>query len=350
MAGNQDGSAGLRGYLVVLRLVLVLAATGVGAAALGALRGETPMLLAGVVAALGWLGWAAWGLIEVGRAWPVSGAGPQARLLAATRVWLLVLVWWAPAAGLVLAFVSFIDCGPIWIPNLLHWSGLGFAAVGLAALYTLPAVASAFSGAPQEAAPSRPWWRIVVHCAGLALVWGLVWLIPYLALLRDDVDPADYAGAPSGFLLPWPGEQDGWVIQGNNAGLNHNADHNSQDFAWDFRRECGTPVLAARAGEVSEVEDTNDGLGGDNNRIDVTHDDGSVASYLHIRRGSAVVAEGDGVSQGDPLARVGCVGNSLTGHLHFHVRSGGATIPVSFDDVDGGVPRSFGSYTSGNRR
>lgn len=350
MAANQAASGGLRVYLTVLHLVLVVAATGVGAAAIGALRGETPMLLAGIVAALGWLSWAGWGLVNLGRARPLSGAGPQAWLLARARVWLLVLVWWAPAAGLVLAFLSFIDCGPIWIPNLLHWSGLAMAAAGLAALYTLPLIAGAFAGGPHEAAPSRPWWKVVVHCAGLAVAWGLVWLVPYLAWLRDDVDPADYAGAPAGFLLPWPGDQDGWVIQGNNAGLNHNADHNAQDFAWDFRRECGTPVLAAQGGTVSDVEDSNDGLGGDNNHLEVTHADGSVASYLHIRQDSAVVAVGDAVSQGDPLARVGCVGNSLTGHLHFHVRSGAATIAVIFDDVDGGVPRSFSSYTSGNRR
>ncbi|MDQ7993020.1 MAG: peptidoglycan DD-metalloendopeptidase family protein, partial [Propionicimonas sp.] len=188
-----------------------------------------------------------------------------------------------------------------------------------------------------------------LHCGGVALVWTLAWLVPYFALLRDDVDQADYAGAPSGFLLPWPGGQDGWVIQGNNAGLNHNDDHSSQRFAWDFRRECGTPVLAARAGTVTRVVDTNAGRGDDNNLIEVRHADGSLASYLHIRQSSAAVAAGQVVAQGDPLARVGCVGNSLTGHIHFHVRSGGPTIAITFDDVDGGIPRTFGSYTSGNR-
>lgn len=346
---GQQGSRRLRSYLMVLLGVGILAATGIGAVSLGGLRGEAPMLVASLVAALGWLGLAAWALVSLGRSWPASAADQQESLLRRTGLWLLALAWWAPGAGVVLAFLAFIDCGPIWIPTLLHWSGLVMAGVGLAALYSLPAVARALCGGPHPAAPARPWWKPVVHCAGLAVVWGLVWLIPYLALLRDDVDPADYAAAPTGFLLPWPGGEDGWVIQGNNAGLNHNAEHNSQGFAWDFRRECGTSVLAAQAGVVSDVVDGNDGIGGDNNHLEVTHADGSVASYLHLRRGSAVVAVGAAVDRGDPLARVGCVGNSLTGHLHFHVRSGAPTVPVRFDDVEDGVPRSFGSYTSGNR-
>jgi murein DD-endopeptidase MepM/ murein hydrolase activator NlpD len=58
------------------------------------------------------------------------------------------------------------------------------------------------------------------------------------------------------------------------------------------------------------------------------------------------------VKQGDQIARVGSVGNSLTGHIHFMVKQSGTTIGVSFTDVndDNGIPRTFSSYTSGNRR
>jgi murein DD-endopeptidase MepM/ murein hydrolase activator NlpD len=57
------------------------------------------------------------------------------------------------------------------------------------------------------------------------------------------------------------------------------------------------------------------------------------------------------VNLGDEIAKVGSVGNSLTGHIHFMVKQGGTTIGVSFTDVsdDNGIPRTFGSYTSGNR-
>jgi murein DD-endopeptidase MepM/ murein hydrolase activator NlpD len=350
MAG-QGTALGLRIHLLVLYGLLVLTATVVGALAIGGLRGEVPMKLAGLLVALGWLGFSALGMIILARGWPTLAAGPST-VLRWTRWWLLGLVWFAPVAGLPLAFLAFVNCGPAWIPPLFHWSGLALTAVGLSALYSLPAFARLYTGAVQDAAPSRRWWVIVVHCSAVAVAWALAWGIPYFALLRDDVDEADYAGAPSGFLLPWPGGEDGWVIQGNDAGMNHNSAHSQQKFAWDFRRECGTPVLAAKAGTVTGVEDGNDGIGGDNNAIKVQVDGGLVASYLHIQKDSAVVKKGAVVAQGAMLARVGCVGNSLTGHIHFHVRQGAdttTTVAVRFDDVDSGVPRTFGSYTSGNR-
>jgi hypothetical protein len=42
----------------------------------------------------------------------------------------------------------------------------------------------------------------------------------------------------------------------------------------------------------------------------------------------------------------------MTGHIHFMVRKNGTSIGVSFTDVtdDKGIPRTFCSYTSGNRR
>jgi predicted aspartyl protease len=41
----------------------------------------------------------------------------------------------------------------------------------------------------------------------------------------------------------------------------------------------------------------------------------------------------------------------MTGHIHFMVKTGASTIGVSFTDVadDSGIPRTFSSYTSGNR-
>lgn len=78
------------------------------------------------------------------------------------------------------------------------------------------------------------------------------------------------------------------------------------------------------------------------------HDDGTVARYLHIAKGSARVKEGATVQQGDELAEVGNVGNSLTGHIHFDVEKGGNSIPITFRDVneDKGIPRTFEHYAS----
>jgi len=344
---------GLRLYLSAVYLTLGLAAAVFAGLAVGGLRGEAPMKIASVLVALGWLGFFAWGLVSFARGWPALSGDPGT-LLASTRRWLLGLVWFAPVVGLPLAFVAFINCGPLWIPNVFHWFGIALTIVGLATYYSLPPAIRLLTGAPQVATPPHRWWLIVVHCSAVALAWALAWGIPYFALLKDSVADADYASAATGFTLPWPGGQDGWVIQGNDAGMNHNDDHLLQKFAFDFRRECGTPVLAAMAGTVLDVVQGNDSLGGDNNWVKVTLDGSvGVASYLHIQANSAVVANGQHVERGDALARVGCVGNSLTGHIHFHVRSGGDstnTIAVKFDDVDGGIPHTYSSYTSGNRK
>ncbi|MEN0072492.1 MAG: hypothetical protein AAGC63_16055, partial [Propionicimonas sp.] len=151
-------SRGLRIYLGVLVLVLVLAEVGFGALALGGLRGDVPMVVASLLVAAGWLGLAAWGMVALGRSWPVQRAEEAGALLRSTQWWLTTTAWWAPAVGLLLAFVAFIDCGPVWIPNLFHWYGLVMTVLVLAALYSLPGIARALSDGPHPAAPSRPWW------------------------------------------------------------------------------------------------------------------------------------------------------------------------------------------------
>jgi len=149
------------------------------------------------------------------------------------------------------------------------------------------------------------------------------------------------------------------VIQGNNTSLNHNddpANNSFQKYSWDFRRRCGTPVLAAHDGTITTLpDDSHDGMGGPNNQIQVDQGGGTVAYYLHIEQGSVPAklrVIGAKVKAGDEIARVGSVGNSMTGHIHFMVKNGTKTVAVSFTDVtdDKGIPRTFHSYTSGNRR
>ena len=116
-----------------------------------------------------------------------------------------------------------------------------------------------------------------------------------------------------------------------------------------------TDVLAARDGTIATLpDDTHDGMGGPNNQVQVNQADGTIAFYLHIQKGSVPArlrTIGAIVKQGDEIAKVGSVGNSLTGHIHFMVKRGTTTIGASFTDVsdDNGIPRTFDSYTSGNR-
>jgi hypothetical protein len=55
------------------------------------------------------------------------------------------------------------------------------------------------------------------------------------------------------------------------------------------------------------------------NEITLLHDDGVTTRYLHLKRDSIVVALGDRVTCGQPMALVGSSGNSSAPHLHFEV-------------------------------
>jgi hypothetical protein len=58
------------------------------------------------------------------------------------------------------------------------------------------------------------------------------------------------------------------------------------------------------------------------NAIRIAHEDGWTTWYCHLRRGSLMVAEGDRVEVGQPLALVGLSGDTSFPHLHFDVRQG----------------------------
>ena len=55
------------------------------------------------------------------------------------------------------------------------------------------------------------------------------------------------------------------------------------------------------------------------NVITILHADSSTTSYLHLKRNSALVAEGQFVSEGQLLANIGSSGRSACPHLHFMV-------------------------------
>jgi hypothetical protein len=285
-----------------------------------------------------------------------AGSLTQA-LMWANRLFLTVTIL-SPVTGLALAFLAFVGCGPLWLPSLYHWSGMIGTILGFLAFFLLPVSVRACVGETDDYATFHRWWWVVFMPSAVAVLWGLAWLTPYL-ILKGDVNVSEYKAQDHIYQLPFPGGESSWVIQGNNSSLNHNNANSGQKFSWDFRRRCGMPVLAARAGKIAAPpDDSHDGIGGPNNQIQIIHTDNTVAFYLHIQKGSVPArlrTINAIVNQGDEIAKAGCVGNSLTGHIHFMVRpskTSTTTIGVSFTDVsdDNGIPRTFGSYTSGNRR
>ncbi|MBN1203802.1 MAG: M23 family metallopeptidase [Myxococcaceae bacterium] len=338
--------------LTTLVILLVYAAVMFGASFAGFL-GETLMIVTAVVSLVVWGAFIGLTIRALLLAVAIR-RGDGARLDASlrwTRSLALTAALLSIGGAFLFAFGAFATCGPTWLSGLYHWGGLVGSVLGFVAWFAFPAIVRGPLAALGRSIPPLGWRAPLITGATVYGVWGLIWLIAWL-VLRGSIDTGAYpARASSPYRLPYPGGERAWVVQGNNSSFNHEG---REQHSWDFRRRCGTPVLAAREGTVRAVTDSNSGHGSGkpNNFVEVTHSDGTVGRYLHIAQDSATVTVGDRVRQGDRLASVGNVGNSLTGHIHFVVESGGRSIPITFRDVeeDSGIPRTFESYTSGNSR
>lgn len=82
----------------------------------------------------------------------------------------------------------------------------------------------------------------------------------------------------------------------------------------DFSAPGGTIVLSAGYGKVSFVGEQS----GYGNLVEVTHSSGLVTRYGHLS--AFLVKEGQIVSTGSPVGKVGSTGRSTGPHLHFEVR------------------------------
>lgn len=98
--------------------------------------------------------------------------------------------------------------------------------------------------------------------------------------------------------------------------------HDGVDLAAPF----GTPIHAVAAGTVtySAVGDP----GGYGQFINITHPDGGMAQYGHMR--TRLVRAGDHVTAGQVIARVGAEGQATGPHLHLRIYPG----PVRTRGVD----------------
>jgi murein DD-endopeptidase MepM/ murein hydrolase activator NlpD len=143
------------------------------------------------------------------------------------------------------------------------------------------------------------------------------------------------------------------VYQGPGGAFSHTG---LNRHAWDFGLPEGTSVCAVAEGRVVRVKQDST-VGGTEpqhystgNTIVLDHGDGVFSQYLHLRTGSARVAEGDIVRGGQVVALSGSTGYSSVPHLHFQVQDAtGQSMPCAFLDVPGdGVPQQGKRYTSGN--
>jgi murein DD-endopeptidase MepM/ murein hydrolase activator NlpD len=126
----------------------------------------------------------------------------------------------------------------------------------------------------------------------------------------EGADPADHRLPLAGpFSWGGPDAQFGARRQGHR--------HQGQDLS----AALGTPVVAPHAGTVETIGYQARGAGhyvvvdGDEEDLDYV--------FMHLRRGSIVVAQGHQVTLGQQLAQVGTTGRSTGPHLHFEIWVGG---------------------------
>lgn len=142
--------------------------------------------------------------------------------------------------------------------------------------------------------------------------------------------------SPSAYILPYSVGSSFLVGQGNCTGADDSHAAGTTDaFAYDIDMPIGTRVIAARAGRVHSIEERyGDGsrMPGQENFVEVRHEDGSVGLYFHLTRDGALVEVGDIVRQGDTIARSGDSGDSTEPHLHFQVNGAEneGSVPVVF--------------------
>ncbi len=111
-------------------------------------------------------------------------------------------------------------------------------------------------------------------------------------------------------------------------------------YALDFQLEVGEAVHAARAGLVVRAVDwfsarVDESRVAEANLVVVAHDDGTMAHYVHLARGSVLVEEGDRVERGQHLADVGLTGFTRGPHLHFVVRrERDVAVPIRFEGYE----------------
>ena len=88
----------------------------------------------------------------------------------------------------------------------------------------------------------------------------------------------------------------------------------------DISAARGTPVVAPYSGVVSWVRYQRGGAG---HYVVLHADDDLDYVFMHLRRGSILVAAGQRVVAGEQLGEVGNSGRSFGAHLHFEVWVGG---------------------------
>jgi murein DD-endopeptidase MepM/ murein hydrolase activator NlpD len=127
-----------------------------------------------------------------------------------------------------------------------------------------------------------------------------------------------------GFYLPFFACSQ--VLQGNHGRFSHYLDSNR--YAWDFGLAVGSPVRAAAAGEVTDIEPNR----GDGKAVVVDHAPGFRTLYGHLSQ--VTVRLGQKVRVGEVIARSGRSSNGIP-HLHYSLITHYPMVSLPSEFVEG---------------
>lgn len=111
-----------------------------------------------------------------------------------------------------------------------------------------------------------------------------------------------------------------WNTSGYGMRIDPFTGHRAMHEGVDFPGDIGTPIVAAAAGMVL-VSEIHPGYG---NLIEIDHGKGLTTRYAHCSK--LLVQPGAFVRRGQKIAELGSTGRSTGPHLHFEVRSNGASV------------------------
>lgn len=124
------------------------------------------------------------------------------------------------------------------------------------------------------------------------------------------------------YAKPFANGQTFRVVQGFNGGYSHQG---ASRYAIDFAMPIGTPIHAAREGQIIDLQE-NHSRGGAHRRyakyanfVTLLHEDGTTGEYYHLQHKGVAVALGDHIQRGQLLGYSGNTSFSSLPHLHFAV-------------------------------
>lgn len=155
----------------------------------------------------------------------------------------------------------------------------------------------------------------------------------------------------SEYILPYNIDEEYEIIQ-SYCPSNPNWGHNNW-FAYDFEMGIGeAEIIASRSGIILAIKqnnpDVSDCSGGKENYVFITHSDGTVMSYVHLKQNSIVVNVGENVEQGQTIGLSGNSGCSSGPHTHIALFKDNtnfdrqSTIPFNYSNAQGTLDNNNG--------